>query len=80
MNHEPFLLEIPGLHLSEPGSSLHWGPRMFGHIWMTMYTLTCVFVGLVAQAIPQAPPEVSWTAVFLAAIGFFLGSRRPKTV
>lgn len=39
------------------------------HATLTTGTLVTVLGGLIAQAVPQAPPSVSWACVALSAVG-----------
>ena len=69
---EPTIFDLRGLSpLSDVSiEDMDWERRVY-HPVLTLYTVAMAGAGLVAQAIPQAPPAVSWAFVALSAVGAF---------
>lgn len=68
---EPTPIMLSGLarYAAGPSAETPAMPTFDVYLWRGTWTST--LLGLVAQAVPQVPPQVSWAAVALAAVGSF---------
>lgn len=73
MMHEPILTELVGLTrlAAPPPPALEPKPVTLDPLDLTLWrgTIAGSVLGLVAQVVPQTPPQVTWAMVAFAAVG-----------